>query len=350
MRSVKYDRFAVAAKTALFIGATIFAMGGGPASAQGTKITVGRTTGASGFHLPSYVAMDKGFFKKEGLDATYVSMTAKSLVTAGLGGAVDFVPIPGGGSQASLKGAPLRYIVGESLISQWAIVTPKSIKSVEQLKGKTCGYGRPGSADYDEGEIVLSRFFNLHIGKDYKVISFQGEPERVAALINGSIQCGLVSFPHAAKAQLAGFKILLKTGEYLPRIGGTFWVTDKYFNAHKDTVRHFIRAIAESIQYIKDNKAGTIEVIQKNFGVKQPKEAAYIYENLRNAYGPDIPDKLFRDVFESRVMAMESKGLWPKGKPLPNVEKFVARAMLTKTLRSMGYYLQRPPKVQGKMN
>ncbi len=44
-----------------------------PADAQ-TKIRVGRTTGASGFHIPSYVAMDKGFFKREGLDARYVAM------------------------------------------------------------------------------------------------------------------------------------------------------------------------------------------------------------------------------------------------------------------------------------
>ena len=83
-----------------------------------TKIKVGRTTGASGFHIPSYVAMENGFFKREGLDASYVAMSGKALVTAGMGGAIDFVPIPGGGSQAILKGAPLRYVVGESLISQ----------------------------------------------------------------------------------------------------------------------------------------------------------------------------------------------------------------------------------------
>jgi hypothetical protein len=152
-------------------------------------------------------------------------MTGKALVTAGLGGAIDFVPIPGGGSQASLKGAKLMYVVGQSLVSQWAIVTPKQFTAVEQLKGKTCGFGRPGSADYDEGEIVLSKTFHMNVGKDYKVISFQGEPERIAALINGDIQCALVSFPHAARGVMAGFKILMKTGDYLPRIGGVFWVT-----------------------------------------------------------------------------------------------------------------------------
>jgi len=350
MRKTRRDRFAAAAKAAVFAGAAILATAGSQAFAQATKITVGRTTGASGFHLPSYVAMDRGIFKKEGLDATFVSMTGKALVTAGLGGAIDFVPIPGGGSQASLKGAKLMYVVGQSLISQWAIVTPKQFTSVEQLKGKTCGYGRPGSADYDEGEIVLSKSFHMNVGKDYKVISFQGEPERIAALINGDIQCALVSFPHAARGVMAGFKILMKTGDYLPRIGGVFWVTEKYFNGHKDVVKKFIRSIAEAIQYIEDNKAGTVEVIQNQYGIKDPKEAAFVYDQLRNAYGPDLPDALFREVFEGRKEAFEAKGLWPKGKKLPDVEAWVPREMLNGTLREMGYFLQRPPHVQGKMN
>src|SRR5712692_5290298 len=40
-----------------------------PAAAQMPKIKVGRTIGGSGFHIPSYIAIDKGLFKAEGLDA-----------------------------------------------------------------------------------------------------------------------------------------------------------------------------------------------------------------------------------------------------------------------------------------
>ena len=40
---------------------------------------------------------------------------------------------------------------------------------------------------------MLARFFNMQVGKDYKVISFQGEPERIAALINGDIEGALIS-------------------------------------------------------------------------------------------------------------------------------------------------------------
>ena len=71
-----------------------------------TGISVGRTTSASGFHIPSYIAMEQGIFKKYGLDAKYRSMSGKALLNAGIAKQIDFVPIPGGGSQAALRARP----------------------------------------------------------------------------------------------------------------------------------------------------------------------------------------------------------------------------------------------------
>ena len=68
-----------------------------------TKITVGKVVGGVGLHIPSYIAMDKGFFKDEGLDARFVELAGRPLMTAGLTGNVDFIPIPSGGAQAVLK-------------------------------------------------------------------------------------------------------------------------------------------------------------------------------------------------------------------------------------------------------
>jgi ABC-type nitrate/sulfonate/bicarbonate transport system substrate-binding protein len=42
------------------------------ANAQQTKVTIGKVIGGDGFHLPSYVALDKGLFKAEGLDASLI--------------------------------------------------------------------------------------------------------------------------------------------------------------------------------------------------------------------------------------------------------------------------------------
>ncbi len=303
------------------------------ADAQSIKIRVGRTTGGSGFHIPSYVAIDKGFFKNEGLDADFIAATAGVLVRATIAREIEFTPIPGGGSEAMLQGAPIVFIVGESLISQWTLTTTPDIKRVEDLKGRTLGLGRPGSADYSELVIVLGKNFKMEPGKDYKVISFTGEPDRVAALIQGSIQGGVLSFPHAARAEKEGMKILVRTGDYLPRLGGTFLTHKDFIKEKREVVKRFIRAMVKAEDYIKANKQGTIDVIAKYFEIKDPKVNESIYKQVFDKYSPEMPANLIRDLFESRTTPELG---WPKGKPLPDPEQFVDRGPLNEVLKEMG--------------
>src|SRR5690349_11094008 len=208
-----------ASAAAAVLAAALTTVPASTASAQ-TKLTMGKVIGGDGFHIPTYVALDQDFFKAEGLDATLVELPASSMVSAVISGNLDCAPIPSGGAQAALSGAKIMYIVGESLKSQWTVTTRQDISKPADLKGKTLGLGRPGGADYDEAQAVLHRFYQMDSGKDYKVISFQGEPERIAAMINNDIVGASLSIPHAVVAAAAGLKILLRTGDYIPRAGG----------------------------------------------------------------------------------------------------------------------------------
>jgi ABC-type nitrate/sulfonate/bicarbonate transport system substrate-binding protein len=305
--------------------------------ADAQKITIGKVTSGSGFHTPSYVAMDQGFFKAEGLDASFVPLTGRSLVTAGLAGQVDFVPIPSGGAQAALSGAEIRYVVGQSLKSQWLIAARPEIAKAEDLKGKTVGYGRVGSADYDEGAAVMRRAFRMDVGKDYKVISFTGEPERIAALINGDIAAALISVPHAPKALNAGMKILLRTGDYIERAGGTFWTRKAFADQNPETMKKFTRAIAKGVMYFRDNKAGSLKTLREHLGVESDGDAEIVWEQTHNTFGAELPKDQFREIFESRRTDMIAAKQWAADKPLPDPEGFLLRGMLDSTLKEMNY-------------
>jgi ABC-type nitrate/sulfonate/bicarbonate transport system substrate-binding protein len=303
-----------------------------------TKFTIGKVVGGDGFHIPSYIAVDEGMFKAEGLDASLVELQAPAQVTAVLSGNLDCAPIPSGGAQAALRGAKIMYIVGESLKSQWTLTTRKEINSVQDLKDKTIGLGRPGGADYDEVQAVLHRFFHMDAGKDYKVISFQGEPERIAALSNGDIQGAGLSVPHAVVAQQAGLKVLLRTGDYIPRAGGTIWCMQSFVEQHPDTVKKVIRAIAKAVMYFRTNKEGSMKVMEREIGsIKNDTDAALIWDQLHDAYGAEVPADLFKEILESRRQTMIAARQWPADKPLPDPESFLARNLLDSTLKEMGY-------------
>ncbi len=324
----------LAIAAAAIAAAVCFAAG---AQAQ-TKLTIGKIIGGDGFHIPTYVALDEGFYKQEGLDASLVELQPPAQVAAVLSGNLDCAPIPSGGAQAALSGAKIEYVVGESLKSQWTLTTTTDINKPEDLKGKTIGLGRPGSADYDEVQAVLHRFFHMDAGKDYKVISFQGEPERIAALSNKDIQGAAMSIPHAVVAQQAGLKILLRTGDYIPRAGGTIWCMKSFVDQHPDTVKKLIRAIAKAVMYFRTNKAGSMKVMEHHIGsIKSDKDAGLIWDQLHDSFGAEVPKDLFREILESRRQTMIAARQWPSDKPLPDAESFLARDLLDSTLKEMGY-------------
>ncbi len=313
-----------------------------PAAEAQTKITVGMVVGGTGLHIPTYVAMDKGFFKAEGLDATWVPLGGKALVTAGLAGQIDFVPIPSGGALAALHGAALRYVVGQSLGSQWVIVTPKSIAKPEDLRGKVLAYGRAGGADYDEGATVMTRFFHMDPGKDYKVISFDAEPARLAALANGDVQGALLTVPSAVKAQKAGFKVLLTTSDYIQRLGGPLWTMAPFVEKNPEATKAFIRAIAKAIMFIRTDKAGSVPILKKYLGIDDDQEASLLWDDLHETFDATLPKDMFREIFESHREDMIATGQWPKDKPLPDTEAFITRNLLDQALAEAHYVAVKP--------
>src|ERR1700680_1177073 len=308
------------------------------ADAQQTKVTIGKVIGGDGFHVPTYIALDQGFFKAEGLDGSLLELDPRSQVTGVISGNLDCAPIPSGGAQAALSGAKIMYIVGESLKSQWTITSRQEINKPEDLRGKVLGYGRQGGADYDEAQAVLHRFFHMDVGKDYKVISFQGEPERIAAMSNDDIQGASLSIPHAAVAEQAGLKVLLRTGDYIPRAGGTIWCSADFVQKNPETVKKIIRAIAKAVMYFRDNKQGSIAALQHHIGsIKSDEEAVQSWDEVHNTCGAELPPNLFREIFESRRLTMIAARQWPQDKPLPDPEQFMARHLLDPTLKDMGY-------------
>ena len=107
----------------------------GAASAQ-TKITVGKITSGSGFHIPSYVAMDQGFYKAEGLDASFITLGGRALVTAGAYRQHRLHPDPVGrrAGGAERRRDPLR---GRRVAkSHWLIISRPDIAKPEDLAAR----------------------------------------------------------------------------------------------------------------------------------------------------------------------------------------------------------------------
>ena len=318
--------------------AALLTLAGGGLPAAADTVKVGQTREASIFHLPTYIAKDREIFADEGLDVIFVPGDSdRELTAAGVGRKIDFVPDLGG-ARVSLKGAPVRYVVGQSRISPWVIVAdPDTVRSVDDLRGRTIALGTPGGAGYARTAAILRRFFGMAESGDYSVLSIPGEADRLAALVDGRAQGALISWRQLPKAGIAGMDVLLKTGPYLPRLEGAYWVAASYLEQHPDTVRRFIRAIARATLYLATDQMGSIEVIRQRFGLESPAEANVLWHAVKLDFDPAIPADLLRRSFEASLARLRQKGLWPLDRPMPDVEQFIASDIMKTALREIGY-------------
>jgi ABC-type nitrate/sulfonate/bicarbonate transport system substrate-binding protein len=156
-------------------------------------------------------------------------------------------------------------------------------------------------------------------------------------MINGDIQGASLSVPHAAVAIQAGLKVLLRTGDYIPRAGGTIWCSQSFVEKNPETVKKIVRAIAKAVMYFRTNKVGSIKVLEHHIGIKTDEEAGIIWDELHDTLGAEVPKDLFREIFESRRLTMIAARQWPEDKPLPDPEQYLARNLLDPTLKEMGY-------------
>ena len=129
-----------------------------------------------------FLAQDRGFYRKNGLDADllFIPSTTTS-VSSLVAGDVQVANASGGGvASAIVAGADLVIVSCYLNSLPYELVVNDSIKSAEDLKGKSVGISRLGSAS-DVAARALIRGLGLEPDKQVPIIQVGGSSERAAA-------------------------------------------------------------------------------------------------------------------------------------------------------------------------
>src|SRR5689334_18678306 len=129
-----------------------------------------------------YIAQEKGFYKKYGMDVESIFIPASSTNVAVLvAGQIKFGNGTGGViASAAVSGANLVAVACFVNTLPYELIVQESIKSKEQLKGKSIGISRIGSSS-DVAARVLLKGLGLEPDKDVAIIQVGGSSERAAA-------------------------------------------------------------------------------------------------------------------------------------------------------------------------
>jgi ABC-type nitrate/sulfonate/bicarbonate transport system substrate-binding protein len=246
--------------------------------------------GSTPSNTPIWVADQKGFFKKNGLNAEVIAISASTIVIqALLTGEVDFIIAPSATLVTSrLAGADTIMVSTNLPLFIDHIVSLADITSMEQLKGKIGGVNRLGTTSDMTLRLALRRF-GIDPEKDTKIIATGENPARLAALSRNITQFTLLGEPLVREAEKMGFRDLIDIGTLkIPYHVNAVVTRDKTVKERRPFVAKVVRAFTEALHFIKTNKEETKALIGKNLKSNDPEGLERAYRAYNGAF-PEIP-------------------------------------------------------------
>ena len=226
-----------------------------------TEITLG-ILAPSAAEWPLFVAESQGFFKSEGLKVTLVRGGSPPNVINAI--ATNAVNIAENGTDSIIaaigRGLPLKLVAPFFTTNPYTLVTVPSVKTWEQLKGKSVILG----TKQDVTAIALENMAAAHkmTLNDFSIIVGGNTPARFAALEGGNVQGAMLTQPYDLIAESKGANNLGTASDVIKDWNFTaFVVNPSWANANRPTVVRFLRAIRKAIQYGYTHKTETVAAL-----------------------------------------------------------------------------------------
>jgi ABC-type nitrate/sulfonate/bicarbonate transport system substrate-binding protein len=247
-----------------------------------------------GTNVPSWVAIDKGFFVKEGLKVTQdVTPGSKEQMQDIMAGKYQFASTAFDNIVAYTEGEgtdkfpdyDVTAIMGVHSGMNSIVVRPE-IKKYSDLKGKVVAVDSPTSGYATVFYQIVKDKSGLEKDKDYTTISVGSTAPRVKALKDGTGHAAMISSPNDMQLKDEGFTIL---GDAATEIGdfqgSAYAVRKSYAKDHPKEVESFVRAMVAATDYVFADKAGTIEILKKRIKNLSDADAAKLYDRLTGPGG-----------------------------------------------------------------
>lgn len=297
------------------------------ASAQ-TKIRVGKAQAQTFAFVPADVGLDRGIFKKHGLNVEISAFGGDARLLQALSADGVDIALGGGPALANIvKGTPM-LAVGALADAPGTIMLvvlkDGPIKSIDDLKGRTVSVSTAGSLTYWLGQ-ELSR--SMGWGPEgIKIAPLGTAAAQAAALKTKQIDGVITESSTVFKLEEEGSgRILVRFGERIRDFHvHIIYASKKLIESNPDAVRKFLAGWFETVRYMQEHKAETVEIVSRLTEVT-PVVAARNYDELMpifsttGHFNPKAIDVLGRSFVELKSLP-----------EVPDMSKLLTEAYLPK--------------------
>ena len=255
-----------------------------PAQEKPEKARVAVATSSMAFLVP-FIAKDRGFYLKQGAEVELIQMRPNIAVAALLSGDIDYIELIGSAIRSAARGLPIRAISTSIKSPFFSVIAQNKFKSVKDLKGATIGIASIGGTNHISTRLTLKEF-GLDPEKDVKLIAIGDEKLIYDAFKIGRTEAVVLAPPYSIQLKREGFPILANTAQYVTIPFSGLGTTLDRIKSNRAQIKKLLKAEIEALRYLRDNPAGTVEVIRKRFSMDD-KTARESYDVVVDAFSRD---------------------------------------------------------------
>ena len=240
-------------RVGLVLAMAAFTMASTPSGARAETITVTHW-GGQFYGLPYAVAMDKGLFKKNGVDVSGILTAAGggTAVRNTLAGGIPFGEVSLAAAVQAINAGQKLIIIGAGAWSvadqMWLMKKDSTLKDIKDLAGKQIGYTSPGSVS--NMLILMALKASGMTPQQVKLVPAGDLGAIISAVGSGAVDAGFSDeLIYAQHKELV--KPLFMVRDVLdPRMMQTVMITTaEYAKAHPDIIKGLVTARREGLAY-----------------------------------------------------------------------------------------------------
>src|SRR5512135_2736395 len=209
--------------------------------------------------FPVKVAVDKGFFRNEGLEPQLIQVNGNVATVALANGYIDFSlnisPVLNG----AMQGLGTKLVAALNTRPLFALVVRPEIHSPADLKGKIFAV-----ASFGNTQAILTEKHLQHLGLkkgEYQLLAMGATPARVAALDKNIVQGSLMPLPTNVQLENKGYRLLGNTAEIVVNPIAGLGVHEDRIKKDPDLIKRVIRASLRSLQLLQANPKDTVKIL-----------------------------------------------------------------------------------------
>ncbi len=238
--------------------------------------------------IPLWVGIEKGIFRKYGVDPRVVQTRSGPIMMATLAsGGVPLVwAAPGSAISTSVGGMKLTCFAAGNNTMPRELIVRKGIDSLEDLRGKSFGVQSIGGGFWLSTMVALDA---LGIDPEKYRLNMRvlGDTGTVTqALVTGNVDAMVVPYSYADMAKRAGARALADAGALKLVYQGTVFCAQKETGAvTAETMTNLAKGLVDALVYIQDpaRKRDVMESLKKNLRISKEEdiEASYNVSRLQ---------------------------------------------------------------------